>query len=608
MADRDDDMDYIEGEEMMEGDTEDAPIACSCPDCDEEAKLTCAGCGVAGYCSEVHMLSDWKNHFEDCNVCISGGIGAHGGVYWAAEVADEATDKANTIEWEPADMLHVRASPDGTLVEGKLNTDLLASMQDRKTVAIEGNVVAGGFKKMSVMKNGDKKSGLPKGVNLRGGDVTMRLTFAKAFGDPAVYQVTYTAPVEHLSDGSRNGEGSTFFVNPSEMARAIATPGNNTTPLNGMTSNGYEAIVTVWTPDRSMYQIHGGIRFVREGPKTRFGKKRAEGDFRAYTTSNLARAATRQARRGISRAESAIRKLPQLIRFTGVDQDGVEASIVMARSRKTGAVSYTVRSFGIHIPAGIRPAPSDETKYLESAYTESIATKIDADPEDLVHILALAEAIANKADETRAEYALARETVGPNSAGAKAAETKLTKEMRIHSVLMNHANTLRDEETGAVDLSGIPPEVEAAIGDARELIGISLLERWRRARDTMRARSSLSVLNNIQLKNDFLMNVSQLEASRARGDVGTQYLNRARAAREEILSARRYPLAQDNDIVLAMKTLEGYRSDQSAVRKGKRDIQRFVNKKEKEMARQRLDSMRRGDDLGNDPLPETPAK
>jgi hypothetical protein len=67
---------------QMEGDYE-GEEKCECAGCEKSAVHVCNGCGIASYCSELHMLEDWKNHAVECAYTINDVAGAS---HWAVEM------------------------------------------------------------------------------------------------------------------------------------------------------------------------------------------------------------------------------------------------------------------------------------------------------------------------------------------------------------------------------------------------------------------------------------------------------------------------------------------------------------------------------------------
>ena len=550
------------------------------------------------------MLEDWKNHHDDCSVSVNDAVGA---TIWAVEMADEEKEDGTTT-WEAADMLHTLVAENGLVASSVLNVDLVEEMADKRTSHIEGPVVGEGFVVKNVFPRAMKSSGVTAGEKLSGGNVNVQLVVYTGSQDGSTAQISIDRDfkISDVSQSKTNGQGTTVFVNDQQLETLKADVRRNVVKeLDASQQHGVSMHLTL--QDGSLYTLTGSFTFGKARSKR--GEKNFRDGAAAYATGavkNLKWLAKRRA----TRAASQIRKLPQYVRITGHDGRGVEGSIVFARSRKTGSSVYTLRSFAMHVPHGLSRESAQGIPLIKRV--------VPVDAECLEDVIALADAMADHHDRLKASFIGAQQQPPSAEAVTNIATIRgqLNEAARIHSVLIQHANALHEEETGDRDQDDISVEVHEAVNQAQTMIGLTLRERWGRMRNVRNTREGLSGKSPQKLREAFIMDVVALRDARAVGQVGTQYLQSARILQEEILK-RRINLANDAELSGYMRELQTMRSNQRAVRTGKHKVARYERAQETSRQKEALEELKRngaitrtaglGDIDKDDPLPPTPS-
>lgn len=311
-----------------------------------------------------------------------------------------------------------------------------------------------------------------------------------------------------------------------------------------------------------------------------------------------------RARRGASKAAASIRKLPQFVRVTAHDVRGVKGSATFSRSRKSNAAVYVLRTFAMHVPkdltgeTGATPVPDLMMQPRDASSAPPASDETPVNAESLIDVVALMDAIADHHDELQRSFIGAQQQP-PSAETTKATasiRTTLNEAARIHRVLTEHANVLREEEDGTREIDDIPVEVNEAINQAQSMIGLNVRERYLKFRNLRSYQKNVSGLSSDQLKEGFLTYIVQLKATRGAGNVGTDLLKVARAMQQEILSGRRPRLVQDPQVLLALQDFNRLRSTDRTAYKNKRDTFKLEKQEQRMANKNALDNRR---DLGS---------
>lgn len=561
------------------------------------------------------MLEDWKNHHDDCSVSVNDAVGA---TIWAVEMADEEKEDGTTT-WEAADMLHTLVSENGLVASSVLNVDLVEEMADKRMSHIDGQAAGGGFVVKDVFPRESRKPGVTPGAKKLGGRVNVSLGIGSMGSEEVDVSISQPFAIEDVTFSKRGGEGTTIFVNEQKMDTIKADVRRNKVgEINALGATGglHQIKMRVDMPDGTAFVLEGSFTFAKTSSSARVQRNKDTG-FSDYAKGGVKKLRFR-ARHHASRAAASVRKLPQFVRITGHDIRGVEGSAVFGKSRKTNSAVYTLRSFAMHIPSGIEGEKGlprlDQTRIDASAQ----AKPVPVDAECLEDVIALADAMADHHDRLKASFIGAQQQPPSAEAVTNIATIRgqLNEAARIHSVLIQHANALHEEETGDRDQDDISVEVHEAVNQAQTMIGLTLRERWGRMRNVRGTRKGLSGKSVDALRNAFISDVVALRNARAVGQVGTQYLQSARILQEEILK-RRINLANDAELSGYMRELQTMRSNQRAVRTGKHKVARYERAQETSRQKEALEELKRngaitrtaglGDIDKDDPLPPTPS-
>lgn len=266
-------------------DGEDGSDNCSREGCTKECCLTCRGCGITGYCGELHMVEDWKNHHEDCAVAIHDIASP---ATWLVESA-EREEEDGSIDWEPSDMVHAKIAGNGLIGATALNVDLVDQMQGKcMTHLIEGHAAGEGFVAKDVFKREVGKPGVTTGEK-KSGSGRVHVTFMiLSYGStgPAINIRQQPFALDDVSKGasSNGGEGTTIFVNEQRMATIKSDVTRNTVAeIDAMAAqNGmHKLVMRVDMPDGSIFTLDGDFSFAK-GPATARGKKARSEGYAAY--------------------------------------------------------------------------------------------------------------------------------------------------------------------------------------------------------------------------------------------------------------------------------------------------------------------------------------
>lgn len=456
----------LEREEDEEIGTE-QPQTCGREGCNEKATFWCQGCGEISYCFELHSVENWKNHVEDCNICIN-----VGNVFWAVErqILAETEDGEEISAWIPDAMLHVQLDANtGKVIGTQLNADLVESMGEVDTEmddtpdAISGEVER--FRGKSLAIKASKINKVPPGAAVKdvGAIARIQIWIRDRDGREINNEISFDAAKSAVA--KRGATGFTFKLKKNVIQNSI---NNNQIGNEGKLYLNLEYNGRHWTlyGDYTISDSSPGVSKLR-------GAKRA---LKRFQQSGRKKAATL-----IARAT----KTSHFIRVRGQDSGNVTASVLFERAsasfQKRGKLLYSISEVEFHVPDGndgTDQADPGNAEFLKSQigfdfeFSESSSAAIgnevyEVDPEDLVHVATLLENLADMQNEMREDF---REAQVSDPARSQELQEKMNYISGIRGILNDHAMVLKREEDGEIEAEDIPHSVEVAIGQAQQLL------------------------------------------------------------------------------------------------------------------------------------------
>lgn len=519
---------------------------CSNWGCKLPAKGCCNCCRKVGYCSRKCQVAHYGEHVQ-VDGCVSCVQDVPGAVFWTVETEVGQSRGERDESWEPVDMMHARADAYGRVASFVHNRDLIAAAASKEPFHAK-DVPPGDLRTNQV---GGGRARRDHGVEAR---VYMSITAAQG-PDIQFPTLDGTQSIDlpsHDVVSLVNDGGTTVQLRQGELHRAI---GDRPIAARGVVVVGMQIGSSRW-------QLWGAYDLVE-------------------AEQNGASGLVQEVRKGtIDLTRRALGHRHRVVRIRGEDQNGVRASLTFKRhsSAEYGPdASYQLESFRIHVPktggrtehrwysaSDIRDSPISpdqeslvttlsglprdlldagaDTLNVPGNLMEAAADALDmetsitfepTDPENRIHISALVGWLADHQQGLSTEYVGAQMKAPAEE--SKRVHVQLNDVSRMRSVLERHIQTLKAEEAGLQVPENISSEVMAAIGRTEELIGANDIRKWGTRRgETARIRKSAKTMSEEQAVAAFVAALESAESEQAFGNVGSQWIERAKIYRERV--------------------------------------------------------------------------
>jgi len=508
---------YVDEEEIGQ---QQQQQVCARNGCNAPIQKECRGCGVVGYCSDVHAQEHWKNHVKECNICED-----MGNATWTVEreyVAEQHGETEDAVHWLPDDMVHAKINTVTGEVEGiRINEDLVAEYdQNYKPEHIDA---VASFKGKTVVHGSDINR-VAKGRTINTGENGVIKVYIRSGEDVFVENtILFQATAHHKSPIKwGKGGGWTFRFDKEYLEQRIRSQ----VPADG------EMYISLIFRGQ-VYRLWG-IYQIRD----------------EITSKKLLRRVYQRTRREYGRGIAWLRGASQKIRVKGQDRRNVQASFLFNRDRasltKTGTELYRISELEFHVPPQTTPDVenvSDDMTYEEIKYflDDQLRagtgprkyTNARVDAESLEEVSALVDAICDEQDELREAF-IEAQTQNPDEAAR--IQQELNTVGNIHATLVAHMNTLQQEEEGTMEAENIDPTVYAAIANGQELIaGQGFFRRkWGKAKYWKRVKN-MSLGEKVR---EFIDRVQELKGLRDAGRQGTDVLEKIELLRTGISESK----------------------------------------------------------------------
>lgn len=526
-------------ENDVDDDDDNVPIACQHPGCQEEAQHICAGCANAAYCTEEHMLNDWKNHIVECSVCIQDDAAATPfTIEYALSDDNDADGEGGEDKWIAANLVHAHLSRNG-LIE--------SSVTNQKLADITGPIVtpAQGLRGREISARRSKVNKITPGKR-QTGTAFVHIS-AETLEGAAVADTTIPVDASTHSVTALGASGITIEVRESDIdvwRGDSQDPASETRgyiemfPARGKVLIGLEL-------NKRMWQVWGEYNMAERLSK----KKGAGGAFKRLV---------QMTRHGVTRIYRRAVRHSDNIRMRGQDDQNVQVSLLFKRSaaaRVKGAKQvYLLSNVAIHVPPGARETRDPFTNVFAIKSMPYIPQGEPVDAECLEEVVGLMDNMADCQSVLQQDFADAQNTHDPER-NVKDIQTQLNEASRIRNVLKQHADTLYGEEQGTHVVKDIDPLVLDAIRKAEQLVESNIFtrasDRLKRARARRLAvieeRKKLGTMTDDQVKDYFRANVKRLEDALAANREGTPYRLRAQNALDELDKPKRMDARHDVD-------------------------------------------------------------